>query len=127
MLLTGTKATPAVFSATCTAAESVGDFVTTTGPGTVATIDIDAQPTQIPDGVVIAKPTATICLVQYAGIASVSGVVAGSSYFVGTSGQAQVGPPSAPGSGKRAVHYVGRGVDSNRLQLIQTKPTIILP
>jgi hypothetical protein len=121
------KATSPSFAAACSAAESVGHFVVVSGAGpTVTAIDIDASPIQVPDGIIISKPTSTTCIVQTAGVVVLAGVVAGLRYFIGSGAFAQAGPPTAPGSGKRAIHFVGVGRNTNQLSLKFSPPTIVI-
>ena len=78
---------------------AVGDLVYSTGNYTADKADNGSQSTAPAIGMVIAKPTATTATVAYAGeIPGFVGLIAGTQYFLGTSGAMVVGAgvPTAP-------------------------------
>lgn len=94
------------FAALCSASEQVGDFVRVSGPGAVATVDIDAGTVERAVGRIVRKPSATSCVVQRRGEVAGSWV-AGANYYVGPSGQAVTPRPTAPLTGARTIQHVG--------------------
>lgn len=94
------------FSASCTASETVGDFVFVSG-GLVAglpavrTVDplvVAKMPTF---GVIVNKTTATICTIQTSGVAAsiASGLAPGAVHWLGLDGRAATtGPTAGAGS-----------------------------
>lgn len=127
MLLNSTSPTqPGRFPATCSAAESVGDFVRADGAGAVEAVDIDATPTQMAIGVIISKPTTTTCVVQSTGEVSGS-FTAGALYYVGVASNAVTPRPASPASGLRTVQIVGQALTTSRLMLGIKIPVRIRP
>lgn len=72
------------FEAGCTATEVVGDAVYISGNDTVAQADASDPAGKLPAaGIIVDKPTATTCIVQWAGTAiSFVGLTAGKYYYV---------------------------------------------
>lgn len=117
------------FLASCTAVEEVGHvvFCSAAGPA-VSKVDIDNQLHPPGSGVVVHKYGATSCVVQTSGEVSVSGLLPGKTYFVGTDAKpASVRPPN-PATGKRSIQVMGQALDTSRMQLrFDGKMTRVLP
>lgn len=102
------------FSATCQAADAVGNVVRSNGSATAVTTVTSSQPYPA-IGIIIAKSSATACTVQTYGlcIGVVSGLTPNSRYYLGGDGKpATVANAFAQGS---YIQLVGFAVASNAL------------
>ena len=122
------SAQPDEFLAMCTVSEAVDEFVFMNGNDDVRKVDID-YPSNMPAvGVIINKPTSTTCIVQRNGELPLTGLVAGSPFFIGTNSKVTTPRPPDPPSGKRVIQFVGRPRNATTLFLDLTqKPTVVLP
>jgi len=78
--------------------------------------------------VIIYKITTTKCVIQFEGNVNgvYTGLTAGKTYYVDSTGRPALTPPSAPMSGKAYVQPIGVAVDANVLKLGPSKQMIIL-
>lgn len=85
---------------TCPAGVAVNDAVYVSGSGACDTADADDASKQPLIGVVVSKPTAFTCIVQYYGeVPGFVGLVPNTTYYLSvTPGQITSTPPAAPGS-----------------------------
>ena len=114
---------PAVIEADCTATEQVGDPVYISGTDAVRQADASSITTGKVVGIISEKMTATTCRVQVTGSVTLSGLTAGSAYFLSeTTGQITTTIPTASGS---VVAYIGQALSSTNLLLnINPSPMI---
>lgn len=81
---------------TCLSGDAVGDWVYISAASTVAKADADDTGKLPVIGVIVSKPTTTSCVVQTTGQVTLSGLTAGSIYYLsGTAGAITATPVSA--------------------------------
>lgn len=105
------------FSAVCTAAEAVGDFVYAFGSSEVRTVDITDFNLMPAIGVIISKGTATSCIVQFLGESGVyTGLTPHRRYFIGHDSRASLTPPSPNFAGQTVyIQTIGVALDTDKL------------
>lgn len=115
----------------CLPTDAVGDVVYITGDKIgeryqTTKIDIDDISTVPGIGIIVQKTAATECVVQVSGILRdvYVGLTPNKPLFAGLDARLTETPPSAPGSGRRAIQIIGQAIASSDL-LIQPKPPII--
>lgn len=114
------------FFATCDIADSVGNVVyisnnitISDNTYTVAKVDISNY-NKVPGiGIIVAKSSATKCIVQTEGeaVGIYTGLTAGRVYFIGVDSNPTLVPPAPPISGFIYLQAIGTALDSNVLEL----------
>lgn len=123
MIVTKPSAGTNFATATCLMTDDVGDFVYFTGPKVGVDYQVTKVDTQLVGkmpavGVIIAKPAPNRAVVQFSGEVNVfSGLTPGKIYWVGTSGQATMTPPSPTAGQKRYTQSIGVASDTNKIKL----------
>jgi len=118
--------------ADCQTADTVGDMVrisadAVSGIYQVTKIDIVSSPTELPLGMVIAKLTATRCVVQVGGeiVGIYTGLTPGRQLFIDAAGKLSHVVPTHPGSGVKSVHPAAQALSADALFLRIQQPSII--
>lgn len=118
--------------ADCLASDEIGDMVrisadAVSGVYQVTTINIVSTPTELPLGMIIAKLTATSCVVQVGGeiIGVYTGLTPGKQLFIGSDGKLTHAVPTHPGSGVKSVHLAAQALSTDALFLRIQAPSII--
>lgn len=121
------------YTANCAPFDNVGDLVCITGDRVnnflqVLRADID-DPLRMPAvGMIIAKPSLTICRIQPMGNVSADGIDPGKIHYVGSDGRPTSIRPPNPTIGERLIQSIGIGLASDLL-LLSPSPqmTVIVP
>jgi len=118
--------------ADCLISDSVGDMVRISsdaigGVYQVTKINIVSFPTELPLGMVIAKLTATRCVVQVGGevVGIYTGLTPGRQLFIDEVGKLSHVVPTHPGSGVKSVHPAAQALSADALFLRIQQPSII--
>lgn len=120
------------FEAFCFSTDSVGDAVYIMGDKVgdryqVTKVDIDDLNTMPAVGVITAKLSSSICVVQHSAIwfDAYTGLPPNAPLFINTTGQLQMTPPAEPTVGRRFLQMMAQAVSSKDV-LISVRSPIIL-
>jgi hypothetical protein len=119
-------------SAICTAAETVGDMVYTSGPRIgakyqVRKISVSTIGKRIIFGMIISKSSDTECVVQWSGVVSglYTGLVTGLQLYVDLSSRLSTTPPELPTSGTRLFQVAAVSV-SDDIVMLSTRTSVLM-
>ena len=126
----GGSAASSTLTASCTAADDLGDCVKISGDAVdgvyqVASVDITAADPNPACGIIISKSSPTDCVVQVSGIMSgiYTGLTSGRLYFVDVNSRLDTDPPVPPGAGDtRYVQSMGQAVSDDVIVLAPALP-----
>lgn len=118
--------------ADCQLADAVGDMVHISADAVggiyqVTKINIVSTPTELPLGMVIAKLTATRCVVQVGGeiVGIYTGLTPGKQLFIDNTGKLSHVVPTHPATGVKSVHPAAQALSADALFLRIQQPSII--